>query len=332
MSRSERRGAQLACADWCDAPASLVATLYQAEIDRWATLLDWDASQDWLEVERGRLLGTVSGLVVTSDSGAVVGWAYFLVHDRTLQVGSFVSETEACTALMLEAVFNDPRMATVRTITLFSLTEAPGLVPAARRYGLTVNRYWYLSRAAREGAQPGPQRDARPWLIDDAASTAALLARAYGPSDGSRPFAPHGTPAEWHTYVAQLVGARGCGDLMTGASWCVPAGPGRLSAVALTSRVAPSTAHLVQLAVDPQCQGKGVGAALLEAAWGSAARAGCRRMTLLVSGKNREARRLYEGAGFGIAASFVSAGTLDAQPQPRRLTSVALDERLTTFR
>ncbi|NOT24495.1 MAG: GNAT family N-acetyltransferase [Acidobacteria bacterium] len=119
---------------------------------------------------------------------------------------------------------------------------------------------------------------------------------------------------------------------MTTASWCLQAGPGRLGAVALASRVGPGTGHIIQLAVDPQFQRRGTGAALLEAACGSAARAGCRRMTLLVAGPNRTARKLYEEAGFAPTASFVAAGTLDAAGQPRRLTSVALGERLTTFR
>ena len=91
---------RLVCDDWCDLPASVVAPLYQTEIDAWAATLEWDSSQDWLEVERGRLLRTVSGLVVTDDRGAVVGWTYFLVHGRTLQIGSFVSNSEACTAVM----------------------------------------------------------------------------------------------------------------------------------------------------------------------------------------------------------------------------------------
>jgi len=64
----------------------------------------------------------------------------------------------------------------------------------------------------------------------------------------------------------------------------------------------------VQLAVDPQFQGRGLGTALLEAACGSAARSGCRRMSLLVCGRNSGARRLYEDAGFNAVGSFVSAG------------------------
>lgn len=324
--------ARLVCEDWRDLPASVFTPLYQVEIDNWAATLDWDSSSDWLEVERGRVLRTVSGLVVSDERGTNVGWTYFLVHGRTLQIGSFVSRSEACTELMFDRIFGDPQMACVETVTFFALTSAPGLVPATRKRGLTVSRYWYLSRAADVGVRTVPPRDARPWRLEDVEATAELLHRAYGPSDGSRPFAPHATPDEWRTYVAQIAGGRGCGDLLLGASWCVPAGIGRLGAVALVSRVAPSTGHLVQLAVDPQLQGRGIGSGLLAAGCESAARAGCRRMTLLVAGQNREARDLYEGAGFRSVASFVSAGTLQVAVQPRRLTSVAPVERLTTFR
>jgi ribosomal protein S18 acetylase RimI-like enzyme len=309
-----------------------MSSLYQAEIDEWGSQLEWDSSQDWREVENGRLLKTVSGLVVTDQNGMVAGWTYFLIHDATIQIGSFVSSSEACTGLMFDRIFDEPKMAGVSTVTFFALTTAPGLTQVARNRGLIVSRYWYLSRSLTGGAQPVPPLDLRPWRVEDAGATAALLARAYGPSDGSRPFAPHGTWEEWSTYVAQIVGARGCGELMTSASWCLPAGPGRLGAAALASRVGPSTGHLIQLAVDPMFQRRGTGAALLEAVCASAARAGCRRMTLLVAGTNRSARRLYEDAGFAPTASFVAAGTLEAGGQPRRLTSVALGERLTTFR
>ena len=324
--------ARLTCDDWCDLPASLIAPLYQTEIDVWAATLEWDSSRDWLEVERGRVLRTVSGLVVTDERGRIVGWTYYLVHGRMLQIGSFVSRSEACTDLMFDRIFDDPQMAGVETVTFFALATAPGLVPATRRFGLTVSRYWYLSRPADAGVQSVPPRDARLWRLEDVEATADLFARAYGPSDGSRPFAPHGTSDEWRTYVAQIVGARGCGELLLGASWCVASGIGRLGAVALVSRVGPSTGHLIQLAVDPQLQAKGIGSGLLEAGCASAARVGCRRMTLLVAGHNRRARDLYEGAGFKSLASFVSAGALRVDVQPRRLTSVALVERLTTFR
>jgi len=175
----------LECADWSEAPPSLMEPLYRTEVDRWATALDWDASQDWREVERGRRLGTVSGLIVTNQIGVVVGWTYYLVHDRALQVGSIVSSSEECTELLLDVMFEDPRLRDVSTVTLFVFTTAPGLGPLARRRGLVVNRYWYLVRALSGGTHAEPPRSARPWMREDAAATV----RVAGP-DGSSTVVP----------------------------------------------------------------------------------------------------------------------------------------------
>lgn len=54
------------------------------------------------------------------------------------------------------------------------------------------------------------------------------------------------------------------------------------------------------LAVDHGVRGHGVGRALVEAACGTAAAAGARRITLRVLGHNTPARRLYERCGFTV--------------------------------
>jgi ribosomal protein S18 acetylase RimI-like enzyme len=63
----------------------------------------------------------------------------------------------------------------------------------------------------------------------------------------------------------------------------------------------PSARHTLLIggfAVDPACQRRGVGRALLEAAVTEARRRGARRLTLRVLSTNESARRLYEAGGF----------------------------------
>jgi ribosomal protein S18 acetylase RimI-like enzyme len=319
---------RLTCEDWRHSPQAQILPLYAVETSRWATLLEWDTTTSWQEVEHGRQLGTVPGLLVTGERNEVVGWSYYIVHNQGLQIGGFISSSEACTAVMLERILEHDGLEGVQTITFFALTDAPGLALALRGRGLAVNRYWYMARDSTPGAPLPLPWDVRQWRLEDIDPTAELLMRAYATSDETRPFAPRGTSDEWSEYVFQLVHANGCGELMLSASVCVPAGPGRLAAVALVSRIGPTTGHLVQLVVDPRFQKRGFGSSLLDAACGAAARAGCRRMTLLVSGRNDRARRLYDGARFEAVASFVSGGSI----QPRRSTSVAPGVRDITFR
>ncbi len=63
----------------------------------------------------------------------------------------------------------------------------------------------------------------------------------------------------------------------------------------------PAHAHVIEingLGVDPALSGRGVGAAVLEAAVAEARRRGARKVTLRVLGHNGPARRLYARCGF----------------------------------
>jgi ribosomal protein S18 acetylase RimI-like enzyme len=304
--------------DWRSLPRERVQPLYAAEMQRWSTALEWNTFADWEEVERGRQLGTVSGLVVVDETGTLAGWCFYLVHKRALQVGAFNAASDAAVRVLLDTMLRDDTLADVDTVTLFAYSDAPNLAASLRMRGLTVDRYWYLGRDLQR-TPPPRVTDIRRWRLDDVQATAALLGRAYDTPDESRPFAPRGTADEWLEYVQQLATGAGCGRLMPESSVCVPGGPNRLLAVALVSRSSENTAHLVQLVVDPQMQGRQLGTQLVETVCSSADQAGCVRMTLLVGGRNSRARSLYESLRFSNLGSFVSAGTF----QPRRSTSVA---------
>jgi ribosomal protein S18 acetylase RimI-like enzyme len=319
---------RLNCTDWRYAPDSMVRSLYEAETRRWRSTLDWDTASNWTVVEQGRRLGVVSGLIVTDQDHQVVGWSYYLLEDRTLQIGGFVASSDACTAVLLDGILSDHTLAAVDSVTLFAPADAVGLVPALKRREMSVCRYWYLSRDLRLGPD-SLHEDARRWRPEDLGPTADLLGSAYAREDVSRPFAPRGTAAEWRHYVEQLVTADGCGTLLPQLSLCISAGLGRLAAVALVTRIGANTSHLAQLAVAPGFRKRGLGAGLLAAVCRAASRQGFGRMTLLVAGQNQAARKLYEGAGFVERSTFVSAGL---RHQPRRSTSVAAGANAMTLR
>ncbi len=184
---------------------------------------------------------------------------------------------------MLDAILRDEIRSSVDTVTLFAFADAPDLAAALRLRGLSVDRYWYLGRDLQRVAPPRLP-DVRQWRLDDVQATAELLGRAYEGRDESRPFAPRGMAEEWTDYVHQLTTGTGCGRLITDVSVCVPGGPNRLLAVALVTRIAETTAHLAQLAVDPQMRGRHLGKQLLEVVCAAANQAGCTRMTLFVGG------------------------------------------------
>jgi ribosomal protein S18 acetylase RimI-like enzyme len=309
---------RLTLVDWRTlAPADMQA-LYVAEAARWTATLEWDTRQAWPEIERGRVLGTVGGVVALDERRAPVGWSYCLVHGGALQIGGFTAAADAVAPPLLEWILSRPEHTAVDRVSFFAYADAPSLTPLLRARGLAVERYWYLARDIHRGGSP-PLSDARLWRADDLVATAELFARAYNDVDETRPIAPRGGATAWTEYVRQLATGPGCGRLLPQASIAVPGGPSRLLAVALVTTIAEGTAHLAQIAVDPQLQGQKVGSQLLEAACALAGQSGFERITLLVGGRNARARALYESARFEPKASFISAGTL----QPRRSTSVA---------
>lgn len=304
--------------DWRTVPADRMATIYRIEAERWMSALDWDTEKDWLEVERARQLGTANGVAIVDETGEILAWGYCLLHRRTLQVGALVGAHDARAQLLLDRMLSADALSSADAVTVFAFADETGLAAALRNRGLSVERYWYLGREL-ERMAPAPPAGIRRWRPDDLQATADVLAHAYGQPDEARPFAPRGTYAEWVEYAAQLTEGTGCGTLLPEACICMPGGPNRLFGLALVTRISESTAHLAQLAVDPQMQGRRLGSQMLKLACAAAAQAGCRRMTLLVGGRNSRARSLYEGSRFEVMGTFLAAGTF----QPCRSTRVA---------
>jgi ribosomal protein S18 acetylase RimI-like enzyme len=308
----------IACVDWRQRDAGDLAALYAAEIRRWSGVLGWDTESSWDQIELGRRLGTVSGLLALDAQGAIAGWTFYLLHRDILQIGGCLATSEAATTALVDGILSSAVAARARAVMLFAFTDAPGLADALTRHGLAVNHYEYLSKTL--GPEPEyPRGDVRPWREDDVAAVAALLATTYPGADEARPFAPRGTVTEWQEYVGQIVTAAGCGTILPGGCFVVPRGPDRLAGAVLVTTLAATTAHIAQIAVEPEAQGRGLGRVLLDAACASARHAGCRRITLLVQDRNNRARQLYEASGFAGVARFVAAGSR----QPLRLTSVA---------
>ena len=77
--------------------------------------------------------------------------------------------------------------------------------------------------------------------------------------------------------------------------------------LALVTKIGSRTAHLAQLAIDPDWRRRGLAAALVGEAAALAAAAGCEQMTLLVAESNRVARLLYLSMGFVERAIFTAA-------------------------
>ena len=301
--------------DWRTVAAHEMKTLYEAEEARWSSTLLWSTSTDWVELERGRLLGTVDGIVVRDDAGRIAGWTYYLRHAGMLQIGAIVADTAVAAECIVQHVFSAENTAGAIGVTLFVFNHAPMLESLLESRRLAVERYRYLVRPLERLRLPAAP-DLRRWQSSELHAVANLFSRAYDPDCAARPFAPRGSRDEWVEYTAQLVHGSGCGRLLPEACVCLDDGLAEMRALALVTKVADHTAHLAQLAVEPGTRGQGLGRRLLEYACAASELAGCSHVTLLVSDRNDAALGLYRKCGFHAVATFVAAGRFNRAGRP----------------
>src|SRR5262249_48145900 len=123
------------------------------------------------------------------------------------------------------------------------------------------------------------------------------------------PFAPRGHLDDWLEYTSELIVQTGCGTLLPECCALEVRGGGRreLTGAVLTTRIARRTGHLAQVAVDPECQRRGLGRRLVMAALARLWARGFTHASLLVSENNTQAFALYRRLGFEETGAFLSA-------------------------
>jgi ribosomal protein S18 acetylase RimI-like enzyme len=321
--------------DWCDIPADDLCAAYEGERQRWRSLLQWDSATAWQEIEHARVAWGLPGFVAIDRSGRLRGLVYYLIEHDRIDVGGLMSDADQATDVLLDGVVTVAQALELPTVRGLLLDHAVALPSSLRVRQFGVEQHFYLSKplaSADEGTMRGQRLWARlsertlplerletadGWRSGDADAAAALLARAYD-RDSGRLFAPNNHTGEWQRYVRNLVGHVGCGTVNARLSQVIRDGED-IVAMALLTDIAPGTAHLVQLAVDPSARGERLGEALLRRACSLLQEASYQTLTLMVSEKNRVARALYDRAGFRQDATFLAA-TLNV-PEARALAS-----------
>jgi ribosomal protein S18 acetylase RimI-like enzyme len=291
--------------DWRDADRADTQLLYALEQDFWVRELGWDASNSWREIEQARTTWGLPGRMAIDHKRTVRGWTYYMPDGETLHIGGIAAETQDATAALLDACLEiaavPPRPARV---SCFVPDRAEGFEAALVERGFSCEHYHYLSRALASPSEPAPPSGAEGWREADLLDTAELLRTAYG--EQGRHFAPRGTLTEWEHYTRGLVERPGCGDLEPNLTR-IARDASHMVAVVLTTRVAPKTIHLAQVAVHPARRREGFARRLVDEACRLAQPRAFRQATLLVGAKNTAARKLYESMGFEPRARFIAA-------------------------
>ncbi|HEY3380282.1 MAG TPA: GNAT family N-acetyltransferase [Vicinamibacterales bacterium] len=300
--------------DWRDTDAAEFERLYEAECERYRTQLSWDLAPSCVIVEEARRAGRLPGLVVRNTEGRAVGWTYFVVHEGTLQLGTLVADSAARLRELLDRVMQSPEARFARSLSSFLFPISPSLLSAFERQRFVVERHPYLSSplvAASGALSPGglgPEFRLQPLMDVDPADVVRLTARSYAGLAEARCFAPDGRLDQWAHYLGQLLATPACGSYLPQASFAIERRESRqVVGAVITTAVAPETAHIAQIVVDPSIRRAGLARELLGSVADTVRAMGYLRLTLIVSDRNGPARQLYAKLGFSETASFFFA-------------------------
>ena len=317
------------CLDWRDEAPEVLVPLYAAERRRWAQQLGWDLGPSLRLVEQARVAGDVPGLVLRDSRGVPAGWAYYILSQGSVQIGALNATTAGGLRLLLDRIFRSPEAHVAQELSCFLYPVSSSVVSALNRQRFVLEHPEYLSVGLQtsgpvlSGGPVAVEAEIRAWQEGETASAVRLVARAYAGDASARCFAPHGQLSEWAHYVGQLLHGPGCGAFLPEASLVVPsdATPSGLAAAIAMTTIAPGTAHVAQLVVDPAMRRRGLAKQLLFAAAERARAAGARRLTLIVSPGNAAAQALYARLGFTTIGTLLY-GYRGAAPRRFAVTDV----------
>ena len=291
--------------DWREADPAAMRACYERERQHWLDGLSWDTTWTWATVEQARFARGLPGFLAIDDAGRVRGWTFYVIDDGMLHIGGLVADSEAAMRVLLDGVLHGSEQSGADRTACFVLDRAAGLSAALEDHDFTVERFHYLSLPLQPAGDGRPE-DQSPvldaWRDGDLEAVAALLQSSYS-AEAGRHFAPNGN---WNKYATGLVEHAGCGVFDTSLTRVARGDTGLQGAVLVTT-VSPSTAHIAQLVVHPECRGRGLASRLVRDAADRSARAGKSELTLLVGEGNDPARRLYAAMGFTAKATFVAA-------------------------
>jgi ribosomal protein S18 acetylase RimI-like enzyme len=297
--------------------------LLKAESRQWAANLRWDyaASSDIITscLEEKRL----SGYALVKE-GRITGYSFFFYEDDKALIGNlFVDPADGMgleqprflLSRVLETVLATPGIRRVETqLPHYTFQDLDPIFSAHQFHGYE-RRFMAMSLAARTDA-PGrlPVKTPRPlpagfvmvaWERKHDHDAARLLSLTYRNHVDAKINDQYASEAGSERLVDNIVRHRGCGEQLSQISRIIIHEASRkLAGVLAITSVRAGTAHIPQVAVVPEFQGRGLGTAMMEPAFHDLARWGYGEVSLTVTEANCGAVRLYERLGFETFRTF----------------------------
>jgi GNAT superfamily N-acetyltransferase len=266
--------------------------------------LPWDAL-DWFKaaLDAGHLEGWVG-----VENGRAVGLVAFQARDGWGQIGLLhtLGLPTLDRTLVARAVQDLGRSAGVRSIVATVYRPSDRVREAFEAVGFeeVTRQKMGLELARAPGRYPPPLGyELAPWHLRYREAAAEVMWRANQGQPDAQIYPPLQTLEGCRDLVAKIATGR-WGPFLPEASAVALDATGVLVGLLFAQRIAPGTAYVLEVAVLPDCQGRGLGKALVTHCVAQCQALGYPRLRLAVSRRNTAALSLYRAAGFEADAEL----------------------------
>ncbi|MBI4464574.1 MAG: GNAT family N-acetyltransferase [Acidobacteria bacterium] len=288
--------------------------LLEEETAVWEECLQWDYSSSADLIKRFVDARALAGYAAV-EGGQAVGYCFYIYENLKGLIGdAFVSgaysngQTEVrLLTHVLETMQATPGIRRIETQLMNFNDQAARPLFLAQHFQSYHRKFLYLPlTASRKTVSECPAEVALiPWHSRWFAEAGLLITRAYRGHVDSAISDQYRSRAGALRFLENIVRYPGCGIFNPEGSVLVFHKEARLlCGMLLTSAVHERVAHITQLCVDPDLQGRGIGSWLLQQALPQLQQRGFQGVTLTVTASNAPALRLYERFGFSTLKEF----------------------------
>jgi len=301
--------------------------LFEEEAEHWLEEFRWDYRPSLALIRRFIETRSLEGCAAMQDDRAAGYGFYVFEEEKALLGGLYIarraSEPGLPERLLAALLLNLRARSDICRIEaqLIPFGHSLDLALERHRFRLHKRQFMYLDLSGARhpahaaGSAAPPPRIER-WTDRCFEPCARLIERAYSRHVDSEINEQYRSEAGASRFLRNVVLLPGCGQFLPEASLVIPGnGRNELQGVILTSVVAPRVAHVTQICLLPNLQGKGLGRALLGASIEALRARQFQGLSLTVTSSNSPAVLLYESEGFRVLRTF-SAAVWDAKALP----------------
>lgn len=311
----EAEATELSIVDLDSVRPSELEGFFHREHALWQDRLSWDVSGAVSAFRRAMERGGVSGKAVRCGS-FTAGYGYFLVEaGRGVMTGLAVApdwSAKDVGSLLVRSMIRELTLRGVSRIeSQFVSFDAPWLVPCFEAEGFeTFAREFRRLPLGVSGPRghvepPSAPFVFRAWKSWNLTEASELMQSAHVSGIDARMNELYRSSEGCRSLLTSVLRHRGCGAAILDAS-TVARDPGtdRAAGFAVVTETSVRKAHLAQLAVAPEFQGRGLGRLLLTRSVERLSEMGYDGLSLMVSRDNHRALDLYRSMGFELVIAF----------------------------